>query len=197
MRFLKKKIALAQASLLHHNKQTLQHPPQDKSNQTLTDQASSKKRRRIPGVSFTPENVRSTKNIAKNFGRAICSFATSHLAIPYLLPLCEEHKVAPEEFVAYVNKIKGCIDGLHKFRSILMINKDDSKEVVTYKEMFKKVGEIFIKNYSVNWIFSGKVQHKEAHLKFRYKMLRRIRCPELFTYIKKNNRRERSKSLHL
>jgi len=198
MRFLKKKIAQANASLAFHQaKRSPQSPPQTKTSLVSLDQSSLKKRRRIPGVSFTPENVRSTKNIAKNFGRAICTFATSHLAYPYLVPICEEYEISIQDFVAYVNNIKNKIDGLHKFRSILMIQKDDSQEVAIYKETFKKIGEIFIKNFSVNWIFSGKVMHKEAHLKFRFKMLRRIRRPELFTYIKKSNRRDRSKSSHL
>jgi len=61
---------------------------------------------------------------------------------------------------------------------------EDSKEVAAVKRGFAEVGEVFIKNFSVNWAFHSRVFHKEAHLKFRYKMLRRVRNPELFTYLK-------------
>jgi hypothetical protein len=62
--------------------------------------------------------------------------------------------------------------------------KSDTEKEMEFKNILKKLGEIFIKNFSVNWIFSGKMTYKEAHLKFRFKMLRRIRNPELFTYLK-------------
>jgi len=106
------------------------------------------------------------------------------------MPLQKEN-VALSSFVAYVNHIKDKIDGLHKFRSILMPQEDDDQETLSYKTLFRHIGEVFIKFFSVNWIFSGKVLHKEAHLKFRFKMLRRIQSPELFTYLKKHGSKQK------
>jgi len=128
--------------------------------------------------------VRATKNIAKNFGRAICNFSLSSLATPYLIPLLEKEGKILEGFVAFINSIKGKIDGLLNFQSVIMPSDRDSEDVAIYKKVYKLIGEIFIKYFSVNWIFHSKVIHKAAHLKFRFKMLRRIKSPELFTYLK-------------
>jgi len=196
MRFLKTKIARAKA-FAEQNPQVYQKKFKSRQNSIDSDslssgQKESKKRMRLPGIAVTPEDVRSTKNISKNFGRAICSFAVSHLALPYLLPLLEESNVQLDGFITYVNGLKSYIDGLHKFREILMAQDGDSAEIISYKNLFKQMGEVFIKCFSVNWIFNSKLLHKIPHLKFRGKMLRRIRNPELFTYIKKNKGRKRS-----
>jgi len=181
MRFLKTKIALAKAS---SSFKKLKHVEESPVNRTIF-QESPKKRRRVVGEPLTPESTRSIKNIAKNFARAICNFSASKICLPYLIPLIEEKNVNLKAFLEYINGIKKYIDGLNKFRTSLIIQESDSEEVKSYKELFRKIGEVFIKYFSVNWIFSGKVHYKEAHLKYRFKMLRRIQQPELFTYIRK------------
>jgi len=136
----------------------------------------------------TPERARATKNLLKNYGKAICSFAISELAHPYLLPIIEKEKVEMKDFSEFVFNIKENIDSIQTFRAVLLINESDSREVKAYKKMFAAMGEVFIKYFSVNWIFSGRITHKEAHLKFRFRMLRRIQDPESFTYILKTKK---------
>lgn len=68
---------------------------------------------------------------------------------------------------------------------MLIIHEYDSLELALFKKVFKELCIIFIKNYSVNWIFSGKIGHKDVHLHARAKMLRRIKHPEFFTPLSK------------
>jgi len=205
MRFLKKKIAFAAA--LHTKKLEKQEqavlilPPQYEDASTKPSSPISspeskgeKKRKRIPGFSSTPAASRETKNIVKNYGKAICTFAVSYPALPYLAVILEEQHLPLEQFVKYINQIKDSIDGLHHFRSILLINEDDSSELVAKKKAFIAIGKVFIKYFSVNWIYNSRVFHKEAHLKFRFKMLRRIQNPELFTYLKNSKKKDANKN---
>jgi hypothetical protein len=53
-----------------------------------------------------------------------------------------------------------------------MVNVKDSKETQNQKLVFQRVSEIFIKYFSVNLIFTGRLNYKQEYLKFRYKMLR-------------------------
>jgi len=129
------------------------------------------------------EASRATKNLVKNYARAICSFAISHLAIPYLEVILEKETISLAQFTKYVKKIRATIHGLFHFRATLMVSQDDNEEIAGAKRVFSAIGEVFIKYFSVNWIFNSRVFHKEAHVKFRNKMLRRIRNPEMFTYL--------------
>ena len=126
----------------------------------------------------------SAKNIVKNYGRALANFAASNLAVPYLNTLIEKEKVRVKDFrrfIASKKKRARCIAGL---RNLLVVQDDDSEHVAAFKRIFKDVSVIFIKYFSVNWIFSGKLCDKITHLKYRFKILRRIRNPEHFTYLK-------------
>jgi len=200
MRFLKNKIARARGA--QSQKLTIiQNKPSAFSHLNKSTNASShsvtqspsieikpKKRNRIPGQSTTPQASRASKNIAKNYGRKICAFATSPIATPYLESFVAKEGVQLDGFTNYVHDIKDNIDGLFHFRSVLLEDENDSPTLKAYKRLFKAISEVFIKYFSVNWIFHSKVFHKEAHLKFRFKMLRRIQSPELFTYMKNANR---------
>jgi len=149
-----------------------------------------KKRQRVPGKAATPEKARSTKNIVKNYGKAICGFAASNLALPYLEPLIGEQNVKYSDFVQYANKKKDTIDSIENFKLVFLETDKDTQKEKFYKRLLKKMGEVFIKYFSVNWIFSGKMTYKEAHLKYRFKMLRRVLNPERFTFLKPHRYRK-------
>jgi hypothetical protein len=138
------------------------------------------------GLSKPSYDVKSTKNIVKNYGRAISSFILSSLARPYLEDiLSQSHSEIPVgDFIKYISERRDNLDCMERLKRILIISDDDSKEEASYKVIFKQIAEIFIKYFSVNWIFSGRLTYKQAHLDFRFKMLRRLKNPELFTYMK-------------
>ena len=194
MRFLKNKIAQAQALRAPNNniepksKQNFQGHKSDLTviPQTPIIKKETTKSKKVAAATspLTPEASRETKNIVKNYGKAICKFIASRVAWDYLDPLLLQEQIQFKDFMAFVNNSKKSIDGLYHFRSILLESEDDDRNIAAYKRVFKAMGEVFIKYFSVNWVFHSKIQYREAHLKFRYKMLRRIKSPELFTYLK-------------
>jgi len=187
MRFLKKKIAKAKEFLALKNQQIELQKEQEKNNQTSFNKGTLKISTISPTSQIahrTPETILSTKNIAKNFGKAICSFATSKLAQPYLIPFLEQESLKEKDFIKFIERAKDGIEGLFSFRRVLLSSPNDSDEVLASKRVFVRISEVFIKYFSINWIFHGKVFHKIAHVNFRFKMLRRIQCPELFTYLR-------------
>ena len=131
-----------------------------------------------------PKPKQGSKNIVKNYGRAMSSFAYSDIATPYLEPLAEEENVDAKGFQAWIQSHKENIDGIERLRNLLIPHKTDDETIVTYKRIFQKLSLIFLKFFCVNWIYSGKLTHKQVHLNFRFKMLRRIKDPENFTYLK-------------
>ena len=130
------------------------------------------------------EDARSTKTVVKNYGKAIASFAISNIAVLYLTPIVKEEKITLDEFTEYIGAAKETIEGIDTFRALLLVKSDDSSKLTAYKRVFGKIAEVFIKYFSVNWIFSGRMANKKVHLMMRFKMLRRIQNPELFTYLK-------------
>ncbi len=189
MRFLKNKIALAKASADIQAMQRRSARKTSTNKSESQEQDHNQKRTRVPGATYASESTRSIKNISKNFARAICSFAISDMALPYLNPLLRQEYVTREDFINFVNEIKPMVVGLFKFRSVLVTYPKDNQEVRAFKEVFRRIGEAFIKFFGVNWIYNGKLQHKEAHLRYRFKMLRAIRYPEIFTFMRKKQTR--------
>jgi hypothetical protein len=197
MRFLKRKIAMAKACEDGKNASVCSHHPHEahlnernsakyskQLYRNINDKQNRNKRRRVVGSCKTSLVSRTTKNIVKNYGQAICKFTSSPLALPYLNEFLKRENVDLKGFIAFISKSKSSIDGIQHFRSVLLPKKNDSKLITSYKKMFQDISEVFIKYFSVNWIFHSKVFHREAHLKFRFKMLRRIKNPKLFTYLK-------------
>jgi len=185
MRFLKNKIAKANAHFLSKQSfpiltKSVQYFPSDS---PFAPSESSKNDSIYEKEPCTRKKARQTKNIVKNFGRAICNFTLSPIASPYLDPLLTEERIERKEFINFVNERKRSIDGLYKFRALLIPIKGDTEEILACKRIFRSISEVFIKFFSVNWIFHGRIQYREAHLRFRFKMLRRIQHPESFTYL--------------
>jgi len=131
------------------------------------------------------EGWRTTKNIVINYGKAIASFASSDLAKPYLKEYVQDEGVSYEKFLKFIIEAKETIGGIASFRSLLIDNDQEEKEMRSYKKILRRIGEVFIKYFSVNWIIHGRMAHKMTYLKFRSRMLRRIKNPEYFTYIRK------------
>jgi hypothetical protein len=76
------------------------------------------------------------------------------------------------------------MNGIENFRDLMLIGEGDSTTLAGYKKMTQRLGEIFVKFFSINWIFSSRLNYKDAHLKARFKVLRRIRNPAMCTYFK-------------
>ena len=191
MRMLKRKIALAKAIKDKQNekKKTQNNYKKIELKSSLSRQEEHLHTETSPVLISISEPSRAIKNIVKNYGRAICTFASSELARPYLINLTEKEGVEMVDFIQYTQTMKSKIDGLFSFRSLLLKESQEDLTTVAFKKLFQAISEIFIKYYSVNWIFHSKVHYKQAHLNFRFKILRRIQNPEMFTYLQQDRRK--------
>lgn len=137
-----------------------------------------------PSSSNTAKQNSSTKNIVKNFGRAFATFALSDISVKYLEIILKDKKLSLQDFRDFVAARKEGIDGISSLRDMLLVHRLDKEKLAICKRVFQEISVIFIKFFSVNWIFDSKVGNKIAHVKSRFKMLRRIKSPEYFTYLK-------------
>ena len=139
---------------------------------------------RSPSDSKAVKGSTSAKNIIKNYGRALQNFAVSNIVLPYLNPALEREEVSLKDFRKYFYSKKKQVRSIAGLRNLLLVSDEDDAQGASFKRIFQEISIIFIKYFSVNWIFSGKLLNKIAHLKCRFKMLRRIKSPENFTYLK-------------
>lgn len=127
------------------------------------------------------KSTNSTKNIVKNYGRAMINFATSRVAFPYLRNKLKEENLHYNSFKKYLENRKENMDGILSLRNLLILCPDEPK-ISSIKRIFQYSCEVFVKYFSANWIYNSKVGDKLNHLKARFKILRRIKDPEHFTY---------------
>jgi len=159
-----------------------------------------KTRKRLKNGTKTPKIYLQTKNIVTNFGKAIVAFASSELALPYLITIIKKRSPQPDflkiqDFLDFISNTKANVNSIDSFRALILEEKSDEEKIILCKSVFRMIAEIFIKYFSVNWIIHGRVTYKMMHLKFRYKMLRRIQNPSFFTYLKGYNKKEMTQKL--
>jgi len=120
------------------------------------------------------------QNIIKNFIKAISSFATSDLALPYLIPLIDNTSMTQEKFVDYVFTYKEKVDSLRGLVELTLPEEGDNKETIICKNIFKELSIVFLKYFAVNWIFgSNKIKHRKVLLKNRFIIKRKILNPDM------------------
>jgi len=164
-------------------KEPLGEPLKESSNRRLNSKLNSKSQEKKTSPKAGKQKSATTRNIVKNYGRAFINFAVSKLALPYLNPCLQSEGVKLRQFRDYILRQKDKINCIVNLRELLLPHDGDTREVRAYRKIFQTLCEVFIKYFSVNWIYSsGKLYDKMSHLKCRYKILRRIRDPVNFTY---------------
>jgi hypothetical protein len=134
-----------------------------------------------PVGSLTPKGSTSSKNIMKNYCRALTTFALSTLAQPYLESILEASEINREDFQEFIHNKKEKVNCIKNLRELLLPTEDDPKQIQKMKNIFKQISIIFMKYFSVNWIYHGKVQDRLSHLRYKFKILRKIQNPIHFT----------------
>jgi len=132
---------------------------------------------------FDCNNFHAPTNVIKNYCRGIIAFALSEIVLKYLMPLLQKRHIELETFKAFIQANKSKINCIKQLRGMLLVTQDDGKEVTALKKIFKEITIIFLKYFSPNWIYNSKITDKYAHLKYRFKILRRVKNPIYFTYL--------------
>ena len=130
-----------------------------------------------------PDSV-SPSNIMKNYCRGIVCFVLSRIAITYIKPLLQKQGLTLQAFNEFIRLRRKKLNCIKQLREIILIKPNDRKEVAIMKEVFKEACIIFLKYFSPNWIYNSNITNKYAHIKYRFKILRRVKNPHLFTYLK-------------
>jgi len=134
------------------------------------------------------KDVQTNKNIVKNYARAMINFALSEMSHTYLNKIIAQEGIDHKEFKEFLLTQKEIINSIKTLRDALLIPEGDRSKLSAFKRAFKAISEVFIKFFAVNWIFNSKINDKTLHLKYRFKILRRIRNPEHFTYLENFNK---------
>ena len=131
------------------------------------------------------KEMKESKNVVKNYGKAMAAFSLNELALPYLQRSLLEHDVTLEEYNAFIINKKETIDSIGSLRDAMFSNPGfDTPRDMKLKAVFRDMSEIFVRDYALNWIFSCRSQYKSTLLGYRFKILRRVRDPAYFTYLK-------------
>jgi len=104
--------------------------------------------------------------------------------MPYLqtiLPKCGSNLSA---FISFIKKKKKAANCIKKLREMLPSRVNQEGPNLAEKVAFQQLCVIFLKIFSVNWLFNSKIDNKQTHLGYRFKILRRVRDPDHFTYLK-------------
>ncbi len=182
MRFLKTKIKLAQEARQRKQLKEFARPiktrespfSEDSPSQTILKGTQEKPCTRYGSHVLTSTFTNPVKNMIINYGKAIFSFAMSDMAKKYIDQHFSNEKIDPTTFKDFLVEIKPRITGYNNFEAVFAVDEKDSEEIALYRRVLRILGVVFVKYFSVNWIFHGKVSHKMVYLKHRFSVLRRI-----------------------
>jgi len=158
----------------------------------------------IPCEAFTEEKRKPKRslgnNVMKNYAAAMITFALSKFSDPYLKRLPVIRRLPLTIFRKMLTTKRQSVHCIKSFRELLFIEDEDSDEIIVFKALFKEACKIFLKYFSVNWIYNSKLNDKLKYLKYRGKLLRRVQNPAKFTYLesfseKKPHQKKSKKSL--
>ncbi|CAD8058986.1 unnamed protein product [Paramecium primaurelia] len=122
--------------------------------------------------------VNDTKNITKNFSKAIISYIIQNKDIGLKIMNCEQF----EEFVTILKDKKNQMTNIKQLRELWVeTNQEKSQQ---FNKAFRIFSEYFLKQQSVSYIYNSRIANTGWHLKYRYNLLRALKEPENFKYIK-------------
>jgi len=119
------------------------------------------------------------KNVDLTYIKAIITFANSHMALPYIKACLQQENLKFTDLISFITTTKDCItNGVQAFWSLFLDEVRGDPKTEACKRIFESLSQVFIDNFSVDWINQSKLVHKEAYLKYRQKMLKKLQSPE-------------------
>ncbi|CAD8088591.1 unnamed protein product [Paramecium primaurelia] len=122
--------------------------------------------------------VNYTKNITKNFSKAIISYITQNKDIGLKLLDTQEF----EDFMQILKEKKNKMTNIQQLRE-LWVDCEDEK-LKQFNQTFRIFSQYFLRQQSVAYIYNSRIMNTGWHLKYRYNLLRALREPQNFKYIK-------------
>ncbi len=127
------------------------------------------------------------KNVDLTYIKAIITFANSHTALPYIKVCLQQENLKFTDLISFITLTKERItNGVQSFWTLFLDDSHDAKTEAC-KRIFKNLSQVFIENFSVEWITQSKLVHKDAYLNYRQKMLKKINNPGHYIQASKKN----------
>ncbi|CAD8084011.1 unnamed protein product [Paramecium primaurelia] len=126
------------------------------------------------------QEQKDTKNIPKNYCKAIITFASKHQTLCHQI-LGDQLKVV--KFLDRITVYKKKLMNIRTFSGLLSQSEDPVEE--EFNKTFRILSRIFIKKYAINYIFNSKIVQHNWHLRYRQQIYKGIKNPKNFSHIKK------------
>lgn len=118
-----------------------------------------------------------TKNIPKNYGKAIISFIERNEAVVRrVVAAAGDNNYAG--FMATIRLKKRKVNSIADLRSLWL------DEENPFAQATRILSSIFLKKHSLPYIFNSRVTNFQGHIKYRYRLIEALREPDQFTSIK-------------
>ena len=115
-----------------------------------------------------------TKNIPKNYGKAIISFIEK--CKQRVSEICSHTGVPFEEFYEEMLETKKSINTIADLRRLWVDYK--------YAKCMRIVSGLFLRKYSMSYIFNSRISNFRSHIKYRHRICEAIKDPQKFRHIK-------------
>ncbi|CAK87425.1 unnamed protein product (macronuclear) [Paramecium tetraurelia] len=126
------------------------------------------------------QEQKDTKNIPKNYCKAIITFASKNPALCHQI-LGDQLKVV--KFLERITVYKRKLMNIRTFSGLLSQSEDPHEE--EFNQTFRILSRIFVKKYAINYIFNSKIVQHNWHLRYRQQIYKGIKNPKNFSHIKK------------
>ncbi|CAD8101067.1 unnamed protein product [Paramecium sonneborni] len=120
--------------------------------------------------------VNDTKNITKNFSKAIISYILNNEELIQKLITPDQF----ESFIALLKNKKNAMTNIKQLRDLWVENGKNPE----FNKMFRIISQYFLKNQAVPYVYNSRISNTAWHLKYRYNLLRALKEPENFKFIK-------------
>ena len=115
-----------------------------------------------------------TKNIPKNYGKAIISFIEKYKDI--VMKICSDLDVPFEDFYSDMMEYKKTINTISDLRKLWTEYK--------YAQCMRIVSCLFLRKYSLSYIFNSRICNFKSHIKYRQRLIEAVSDPHGFRHIK-------------
>jgi hypothetical protein len=115
-----------------------------------------------------------TKNIPKNYGKAIISFIEKYRL--EVSEICDRTGVPFEDFEEEMIAAKKTINTIADLRRLWVEHK--------YAKCMRIISNLFLRKYSYSYIFNSRICNFSSHIKYRHRICEAIKNPRAFRHIK-------------
>ncbi|CAD8075196.1 unnamed protein product [Paramecium sonneborni] len=122
------------------------------------------------------KKINDTKNITKNYSKAIISYIINN---PDLLKQFFSNKQY-DDFLLLLKNKKNQMTNIKQLRDLWI----DGGKFSEFNKVFRIISQYFLKNQSVAYVYNSRISNTIWHLKYRQNLLRALKEPENFRFIK-------------